>query len=193
VNWLAHLRLAPAAPLVRLGNLAGDFVRGVDTSSLHPDLRRGIEQHRAIDRFVDAHRVHRRGRARFGAPWRRFGGVALDVFFDHFLARDWAELGDGVALDAFIDRVHLQLEEHQQLLPPALARAYVRMQEHGWLRMYASIEGVDEVLGAMARRSRRAKPLADAAAELRRNYDAFDADFAELWPELAAFAGVTAQ
>ena len=60
MNWLAHLRLAPDEPLVRLGNLAGDFVRGVDVSSLHPDVRRGVLQHRAIDRFVDDHSVHRR-------------------------------------------------------------------------------------------------------------------------------------
>ena len=48
MNWLAHLRLAPSSPLVRLGNLAGDFVRGVDTAALHPDLPRGIAQHRAV-------------------------------------------------------------------------------------------------------------------------------------------------
>ena len=27
MNWLAHLRLAPDKPLLRIGNLAGDFVR----------------------------------------------------------------------------------------------------------------------------------------------------------------------
>ena len=39
MNWLAHLRLAPDEPLVRLGNLAGDFVRGVDLHQRHPSLR----------------------------------------------------------------------------------------------------------------------------------------------------------
>ena len=100
MNWLAHLRLAPDEPLVRLGNLAGDFVRGVDLQTLDPRVRRGIDQHRAIDRFVDGHEVHRRSRARFGEAWRRFAGVALDVFYDHFLARDWAQYGDGATLES---------------------------------------------------------------------------------------------
>jgi acyl carrier protein phosphodiesterase len=187
VNWLAHLRLAPAAPLVRLGNLAGDFVRGVDLATLHEDVRRGVHQHRAVDRFVDGHPIYLRARARVGAPWRRFSGVALDVFFDHFLARDWAELGDGRPLDVFVGEVHEQLVRHRAVLPPALRRAGPHIAARGWLGMYGTLEGVDEVLDAMAKRSPRRRPLADVGAELRRCYDALAADFAAFWPALSDF------
>ena len=188
MNWLAHLRLAPEDPLVRLGNLAGDFVRGVDISNLHPKVRRGVLQHRAVDCFVDDHRIHRRGRARFNAPWRRFSGVALDVFYDHFLARDWTRMGDGAPLDVFVDRVHAELSRHRALLPPALASLHVRLRARGWLRTYGTFEGIERVLAAMSRRGRRAQPLATAIVELRRNYALFEADFAALWPELETFA-----
>jgi len=188
VNWLAHLRLAPDEELLRVGNLAGDFVRGVDVDALHPDIRRGVEQHRAIDRFVDAHEVVRRGRARFDQAHRRFAGVALDVFFDHFLARDWREHGDGRALAAFVDDVHDELERHRELLPPELRRLQERMRHHRWLAMYGRVDGIERVLRAMAKRSRRAAPLATITAELRRHYDAFGDDFAELWPELYGWA-----
>ena len=188
MNWLAHLRLADDEPLVRLGNLAGDFVRGIDTSLLHADVRRGIEQHRAVDRFVDAHPVHRRSRARFGEPWRRFAGVALDVFYDHYLARDWHLHGNGRPLGAFVDDVHADLERHRELLPPELRALHERMARHRWLGMYGTVDGIDQVLRAMSRRGRRSQPLATVTGELRRHYDAFEADFAELWPELSEFA-----
>jgi len=188
MNWLAHLRLAPDAPLLRIGNLAGDFVRGVDTSRLDPEVQRGIAQHRAIDRFVDDHPVHRRSRARFGVPWRRFAGVALDVFYDHYLARDWHLHGDGQPLDAFVDQVHAELERYREQLPPELRSLHERMATHGWLRMYGSVDGIERVLRAMARRGRRSQPLATVTDELRRHYGAFEADFAELWPELSEFA-----
>lgn len=188
MNWLAHLRLAPAEPLVRIGNLAGDFVRGVDTKSLHPELQRGIEQHRAIDRFVDAHDVCRRARARFAEQNRRFAGVALDVFFDHFLARDWHRYGEGRELAAFVTDVHAAMHRHRDLLPPDLARLNDRMAEDSWLTMYDTIDGIERVLRAMARRFRRRSPLATITSELRANYAAFESDFAELWPELLAFA-----
>jgi acyl carrier protein phosphodiesterase len=188
VNWLAHLRLAPCEPLVRIGNLAGDFVRGVDIQSLHPCVQRGIEQHRALDKYVDAHSVFLRSRSRFTDPNRRYAGVALDVFYDHFLARDWAVYGDGRDLTVFVDEVHEQMHEHRSSLPDDLRALHDRMAEDQWLTMYGTLEGIDRVFRAMSRRQKRASPLSAMTAELRRNYEAIEKDFAELWPDLLAFS-----
>ena len=62
------------------------------------------------------------------------------------------------------------------------------MAKHGWLGMYGTVDGIERVLRAMSRRGRRSQPLATVTDELRRHYDAFEADFAELWPELSEFA-----
>lgn len=188
MNWLAHLRLAPRAPLLRLGNLCGDFVAGVELAALHPDLRRGIAQHRAVDAFVDAHPIVRRSRARLDAPFRRFAGVLVDVFHDHFLARDWDRLGDGSALATFAATVHGDLRAHLDLLPPRLQRAVAWMESEQWLVGYAGLAGIDAVLRRMAQRLRRETPLGDGAAQLQAHYGALDGDFAAFWPELVAFA-----
>lgn len=189
MNWLAHLRLAPARPaLLRLGNLAGDFVRGVDLGALDPELRRGIAMHRAVDAFVDAHPAVRRARARLQPPFRRFGGVLVDVWFDHFLARDWASHGGGGDLAEFLDEVHADLRACHDLLPEPLQRVSPRFQRDGWLHGYVAVDGVARVLGLMAQRLGRPSPLADGAEPLRADYDALAADFAALWPELVAFA-----
>lgn len=189
MNWLAHLRLAPARPaLLRLGNLAGDFVRGVEVAELDPELRRGIAMHRAVDAFVDAHPAVRRARARLQPPFRRFGGVLVDVWFDHFLARDWASHGDGGELAGFLDEVHADLRACHDLLPEPLQRVSPRFQRDGWLHGYVAVDGVARVLGLMAQRFGRASPLADGAEPLRADYDALAADFAALWPDVAAFA-----
>ena len=188
MNWLAHLRLAPNEPLVRIGNLSGDFVRGIDVTTLHPELQRGISQHRAIDMFVDTHEVFRRARARFVAPFCRFAGVALDVFFDHYLARDWHLHGDGRELTEFVLDVHRDMAEHRALLPPDLGRLHDRMARNSWLTMYDTVAGIERVLRAMARRLRRPSPLGTITSELRRNYEVLGEDFVELWPELLSFA-----
>ncbi|MBX3465098.1 MAG: DUF479 domain-containing protein [Planctomycetes bacterium] len=188
MNWLAHLRLAPAAPLLRLGNLCGDFVRGFDLASLHADLRRGIAQHRAVDAFVDAHPGVRRSRDRLPPPWRRFAGVLVDVFHDHFLARDWDRLGIGGPLPAFAAAVHADLRAHRDLLPPRLQQALPWLEAEQWLVGYAGLQGIDTVLRRMSRRSPRAAPLAEGAALLEVHYTALESDFAALWPELVAFA-----
>ena len=191
MNWLAHLRLAPQPPqppLLRLGNLAGDFVRGIDINTLHPDLRRGVQMHRAIDRFVDAHAAVVRARQRLQPPFRRFAGVLVDVWFDHYLARDWPQHGDGGLLAGFLDAVHADLHDHRELLPPRLQQVLPRFSTEGWLAGYATIAGIERVLGLMGQRLARATPLAQGAEPLREHYGALGDDFAALWPELVAFA-----
>ncbi|MBL8735704.1 MAG: DUF479 domain-containing protein [Planctomycetes bacterium] len=187
MNWLAHLRLSPSKPLVRLGNLAGDFVQGVELATLPEDLQAGVALHRAIDRFVDAHPVVVAAKARLQPPFRRFGGVLLDVFFDHFLARDWQHLGDGRALPTFLADVHDDLRTHHAVLPVPLQRVAPRFCADGWLEGYASVDGIARVLGLMAGRLSRPTPLADGAALLREEHAVFERDFAALWPELSAF------
>lgn len=187
MNWLAHLRLSPSQPLVRLGNLAGDFVQGVELATLPEDLQAGVALHRAIDRFVDAHPVVVAAKARLQPPFRRFGGVLLDVFFDHFLARDWQHFGDGRALPAFLAEVHDDLRTHHAVLPAPLQRVAPRFCADGWLEGYASVDGIARVLGLMAGRLSRPTPLADGAALLREGHAAFERDFAALWPELSTF------
>ena len=188
MNWLAHLAVAPREPLLRLGNLAGDFVRGVDLSLLHADLQRGIAMHRAIDRFVDAHPAVHAAKGRLQPPFRRFGGVLVDVWFDHVLARDWHRLGDGRPLAAFAADVHGDLRAHAALLPPELRAAIPSFESGGWLVDYATVGGIARVLGAMARRVARPTPLADGTAPLRASYAALGADFERLWPDLTRFA-----
>jgi acyl carrier protein phosphodiesterase len=192
VNWLAHLRLSPPQPLLRLGNLAGDFVAGVELATLPAELQRGIALHRAIDRFVDAHPVVVAAKARLVPPHRRFAGVLLDVWFDHFLARDWAQHGDGRPLPLFLADVHQDLRTHHALLPAPLQRVAPRFCADGWLEGYASVDGIARVLGLMARRMSRPTPLADGAELLRADYTAVERDFKALWPELVAFSAAGA-
>ncbi len=173
---------------MRLGNLCGDFVRGVDVATLHPELQRGVRLHRAIDRYVDAHPVVVGARQRLQPPFRRFGGVLVDVWFDHFLARDWEHHGKGQALRSFLGDVHADLHAHLALLPVALQRVVPRFTTEGWLEGYGSIEGIERVLGMMDRRLARPTPLARGGELLREHYAALGEDFARLWPDLAAFA-----
>jgi acyl carrier protein phosphodiesterase len=187
VNWLAHLVLSPPVPLVRLGNLAGDFVQGTAIAALHPEVQRGIALHRAIDRFVDTHPIVRGGRDRLQPPFRRFGGVLLDVWFDHFLARDFSALV-GQPLPTFLAVVHRDLRQHRAELPLPLQQIAERFAADGWLRSYAEVAGIEHVLALMGRRLARENPLARGAEPLRQHYAALATDFAALWPEVRAFS-----
>jgi acyl carrier protein phosphodiesterase len=192
VNWLAHLRLSPDEPQVRLGALLGDFARADEVERLPPRVRDGVLQHRALDRFTDAHPVFRRSRARIAAPLRRFAGVLIDVFYDHFLARDWQRFGDGRPLRAFTAAQYALLAEHRALLPAVLRDVAPAMQSEDWLASYAELAGIDLVLLRMSRRLRRDNPLASGGAELRAHYAELEGDFAAFFAEAERFAAAVA-
>ena len=52
-------------------------------------MRDGIDLHRAIDVFTDSHDEVLAARELLPAPFRRYAGILLDMWFDHCLARDF--------------------------------------------------------------------------------------------------------
>ena len=187
MNYLAHMLLSDGTPESLLGNLAGDFVRGIDVSSMTPGMQTGVQLHRAVDRFTDSHPLVQQSRARLPEHWRHYRGVLIDVFYDHFLASNFETLA-GEPLDDFATRVYAALGEHADTLPPRLKRAAPVMIERDWLRAYTHIEGLEIVLQGMSRRARRDVALHESTAALRQNYTDLQSDFESFFPQLVNFA-----
>jgi acyl carrier protein phosphodiesterase len=136
-----------------------------------------------VDRFTDAHPIPRASRNRIGPERRRYGGVLVDVFYDHFLARHWSEFHPE-PLDRFTARCYAALRAHEPVLPERLRLALPHMVEHDWLGSYREVDGIALTLARLSRRVRRENPLAGGAEELIRHYDALEADFRAFLPDL---------
>ena len=55
MNYLAHAALAQPQPQSLVGNLLGDFCKGVAIDTLAQPIQAGLANHRAVDRFTDSH------------------------------------------------------------------------------------------------------------------------------------------
>jgi acyl carrier protein phosphodiesterase len=148
---------------------------------------RGIALHRRIDTFTDAHEVVHRSKARVSADRRRFAGIMVDMFYDHFLARDWGRYS-AEPLAAFTRRAYALLERNHGLLPERLQRMAPYMIRGDWLGSYARVEAIGDSLDGMGRRMKRENRLAGSVEELETNYGDFARDFGEFFPELESFA-----
>lgn len=185
MNYLGHLYLADGTPESLLGNLLGDFLKGVSLEQFPDPVRRGIQQHLRVDAFTDSHPLFRRSRARVQPPHRRYAGVLVDVFYDHFLARHWHEYSP-VPLPTFAGEFYTVLEAHQALLPEPLRRMAPRMAAEDWLCSYARLDGIDRTLRRLSRRLSRENGLGEAIVELEREYAALETDFRGFFPDLIA-------
>ncbi|HEX9178819.1 MAG TPA: ACP phosphodiesterase [Burkholderiales bacterium] len=191
MNFFAHAYLAGPDPADRLGGMLGDFVKGPLPAGLPGAVAAGVSLHRRIDSFADTHSAFRASRARVSAERRRYSGIMIDLFYDHFLARHWAEFS-AEPLEDFTAGTYALLARHATLLPPRLAQVFPYMRREDWLRSYRELASVGEALDSMSRhRLTRPNPLAGAARELEADYAAFERDFRSFLPDALAFAGRT--
>jgi acyl carrier protein phosphodiesterase len=187
VNFLAHAYLARGSDQSILGGLMGDFVKGPLAGRYDAELTRALALHRRIDSYTDAHDVVRCSRRRVSPARRRFAGILVDMFYDHFLARLWEEYCD-VPLEHFTAHVYAVLREHRALLPERLQQVATRMADGDWLASYQRVEAVAATLDLMGTRLTRGNAMLRSGDELLAQYQAFEADFRLFFPDVVRFA-----
>ena len=184
MNYLAHLYFADNTQLSLLGNLMGDFVKGKSYNSFHPEIVKGIKLHRLIDKYTDSHLIVRQSKNRISNERRRFSGVLIDIFYDHFLAKNWTKFSD----TDFFNHVH---DWYKKLnsdidceIPENMKRITKIMHEEDWLSSYKTVGGIGSVLNRISLRVRFQNNLTGGEEELLANYQYLEDDFYEFFPQL---------
>jgi acyl carrier protein phosphodiesterase len=196
MNWLAHIFLSEPTVENRLGNLLGDLVKGKDLDRLDPLLRSGVNRHYAIDRFTDSHPTIKISKQRIDREYSRFAGILIDVFYDHFLATNWATYSS-VKLADFTHEIHTSFQAYPGDLPQFARETIDRMICGDWLTSYQQFSGIEATLARIDYRiqarmgdsqSTRLRQLAielvTAMPILEREYSNLDRDFNLFFPEL---------
>lgn len=183
MNHLAHLFLAQPTTESRVGNLLGDFAKGVRTEQMAPDIQRGLANHRAVDAYTDQHPEVAESRALFSSQRRRFSGIALDVLYDHFLIRHWATFAT-LPLDTFIGLVYRDLDKGKPLMPEHMAQVVSRIIGHDWFTAYGDFYNIGGALDRVAERIRFRNAFGGVIEELEPLHDDLEARFLRFFPDL---------
>lgn len=187
MNFLAHLYLADETPESIIGNMLGDFINADFRSKYSPEICRGIVMHQKIDQFTDSHPIFLQSRQRIHDDYRHLKGIMIDLFYDHFLAKNWQDYADE-PLEDFCDRIYDIFQAHKSLLAPRLQRILPYMIEENWLTSYRGFEGIGWALSGISRRISRKNILASGLGQLEANYEELATDFRAFFPELANYA-----
>lgn len=185
MNYLAHLHLAQLSHTSLPGALLGEYARGSIDPQLPAELQLGIQLHRQIDSFTDAHPHHLRQVQAMPSPFRRYGGIIMDMMFDHFLARFWTQYS-AQSLQDFIDDAHRQLTPDVHW-PSAMVTLVARMQHYKLLASYQTLEGIQLAIARIDQRFRRTTPLPECGPLLHAHYPQMEQAFLGFYPELIAF------
>jgi len=162
-------------PELLVGNFMGDFVKGPIGIEFAPRIGQGLRLHRKIDSFAQRNSNFQASRLRLAPQYGLYRGVFVDLFYDHFLAKEWTSWSE-TPLPDYLASAHEIITAYLPIMPKRL-QEFVPIIFDELLPSYATISGIEAALRRMSRRVRRANPLAEGAAELTVHYEALQIDF----------------
>ena len=184
MNFLAHLHLAHLADSSLPGNLLADFVRGNPENLYAPAVVDGIYMHRRIDVMTDNLPEVKIAREGFRAQTRRVAPITLDVMWDHFLSRHWAQLSPDFSLEDFVRYAHSQVATILPESPPRFVNLNNYLWSERWLERYREMSFIQNVLNGMANRRPRLDALRDSWYDLDEHYEALETRFWQFYPRM---------
>jgi acyl carrier protein phosphodiesterase len=187
MNFLAHIYLSGDNDLIKIGNFMADGIRGKQFKTYPLEVQKGIVVHRAIDTFTDAHPIFRQSTKKLHARYHHYAGVIVDVFYDHFLAKNWATYSDENLAD-YVTNFYQSLSDNTSILSERTIAIMPYMIEQNWLLSYQTIAGIDKILTQMDSRTKNQSKMRFASEELAEFYTEFEQEFTQFFVELRVHA-----
>jgi acyl carrier protein phosphodiesterase len=187
MNYLAHLYLSDNDKNIQLGNFMADAVKGKMYKNYSKGIQTGIILHRNIDSFTDNDIIVKQSKRRLHSRYRHYKGVIIDIFYDHFLAKNWTNYSSILLYD-FSHSFYKTLEANIEILPEKIQYITPFIIKNDWLTNYATIEGIEKVLIGMNRRTSEVSQMHLSINDLKENYNDFENDFKLFFEKLRIFS-----
>ena len=183
MNFLAHTSLSGDSNAILVGNFIADSVKGNphDQYKHDKDIVEGIILHRNIDRFTDQHVTVKKSIKRLRHNYGKYAGILVDIFYDHFLAKNW-NLYHDTTLEEHAEQVYDVLELYKPKLPQNIQKFLPAMIHHNWLVNYGKFWGIERALESISRRAKFPNTMNRAMTDLKKDYKEFDREFKLFYP-----------
>lgn len=186
MNFLAHMYLSGKDEGLIIGNFIADMVKGNAYIDYPEHIQKGILLHRKIDSFTDNHPVFRKTKRRILKEQGKYSSVVVDMFYDHFLAKEWNFFSDE-KLDDFVSRNYMLMIKNHRILPDRARYILPYMIKQNWLVNYAELVPLAQVFDRMDQRTEYKSGMKTGAETLKKYYADIKKDFFEFMPEIILF------
>ncbi|WP_159948120.1 acyl carrier protein phosphodiesterase [Polaribacter septentrionalilitoris] len=186
MNFLAHLYLSKNNTNILIGNFIADHVRGNHFKHFNAEIQKGILLHREIDTFTDAHQIVRKSKRRLHKRYRHYDGVIIDIFYDHFLAKNWTNYS-AIPLDIYTQEIYSLFTKKATELPIKSQQFITYMVEYDILYNYQFEDGIERVLKGMNNRTKGKSQMDLAIEDLKELSLELENDFTLFFEDLQEF------
>lgn len=186
MNHLAHIYLSNQNGHLTIGNFIADFVKGNQLESFPKGIQQGIQLHRKIDAFTDQHLLFKAATKLVRPQLKKFAGIAMDIYFDHFLAEHWNHFHP-LPLEQFAEQNYTLIETHWEYIPYNGRRFFSYMVAHNLLLNYKNVETLKIVFQGMHSRTKFENSLHLGSEVLAENHSELKSLFFAFFKELEDF------
>jgi acyl carrier protein phosphodiesterase len=183
MNFLAHIYLSGDNDLIKIGNFMADGIRGKHFENYPLEIQKGIKLHRFIDTYTDAHPIFRESTKRLHENYHHYAGVIVDVFYDHFLAKNWSNYS-AENLEDFTENFYQSLRDNYDFLSERTKGMMPYMIEYNWLVSYKTVEGISRILTQMDSRTKNESKMRFSPNELIEYYTEFEREFTSFFEDV---------
>lgn len=141
MNFLGHLYFSNNDEELMYANLFGDTVKGNQFLLYPPEIQKGILLHRKIDEYIDRHPAVLELKRELYEELPKVSSVAIDLFFDHLLARNWNDYHPSPYTE-FLEGFYSYQPENWGYYPQTFQNFIEVMRERKWLNYYPLEEGL---------------------------------------------------
>lgn len=186
MNFLAHAQLSGDDNELMIGNFIADSVKGKKYKDYIEGIANGILLHRKIDSFTDKHELVRKSMSLIRAEYGKFSGIIIDIYYDHFLAKNWDKYSNE-ELNGYTKKVYSLLKRNFFILPARSQRILPFMISQNWLGGYAHTDELKKVFYGMDRRTSYISGMRNAVDQLIEHYDDLYKHFSDFYPQLQSY------
>lgn len=183
MNFLAHFYLAFGDEHRLVGQFVADAVKGKQIFEFEDKIQQGIWHHRHIDSVTDQHEASSAIRGLIRPKVGLLSPVAVDMLFDHVLAKNWKDYHTSELPD-FAQSIYKTLNYYRALLPERMQTTLYYMEKHDWLTSYSRPEGIKHNLTGLSKRVTRGHQLLNSFEFIDNNeveiHKAFNTVFKDL-------------
>ncbi len=183
MNFLAHQYLSGEDELIRFGNFIADFVKGKKFADYPKQIRIGILFHREIDWYTDTHSIVKELNSELRSEFGKYAGVATDVYFDHFLAKNWARYSNQ-SLAEFSQETYALIFSQKHICPEKALHMLKYMKRDNWLFNYQFVQGVGRSLNGLSSRTNFKSGLEKGEEVMKKYYTEIEKYFFEFFAEI---------
>lgn len=182
MNFLAHVQLSGGNAKLMTGNLVADAYKGNKHSQLIREVQLGVLLHRKIDHFTDTNSMVLSMKKVLTPYFNRYAGIALDVYFDHFLSIHWQKFNNSTLSDEIV-KFHSSLAQSYEFINDMSREFIEKLIKYNWLNSYGDMDKLEEIFKQMALRF-GIKELNNSILPLNTHYKEIDATFNAFYPLL---------